>query len=156
MNSDLKILVAGPKRSGKTAKLIGICYDMNLPFVVTDERQNDLIELESKRLSMPIKIKFVGELKEDGYEGPIVMERSSLFSKSDWRYIQSHCIIYAESREVETVINTGKTKSNCTFCMLFASITTIFIYHFFGIYFAGIFSFLLGLYSVSKLFHKTK
>jgi hypothetical protein len=145
MRSDLKVLVAGPKGSGKTTELVRICYDMNLPFIVGTEEQLNSIEKISKQILMPIKIKFVGELMEDGYEGPIVIERGVFFSKMDWRYIQNHCVIYAESREVDKVIYTKKSYTESLSWMFAGCFITLLMYHYGGLRFAGVFGVFVGL-----------
>lgn len=131
MRSDLKILVAGPKGSGKTTELIRICYDMNLPFIVANDSQYSIIQEQSKNLFLPIKVKFVEELMDDGYEGPIVLERVALFARFEWEYIKRHCIIYAESREAARVISTD-TPLGTYLSFLFAGCFITFLSYYFG------------------------
>lgn len=154
MRSDLKVLVAGPKGSGKTAELIRICHDMNLPFVVRDEKQCRLVEHQSIGLLMPIKIKFVGELMEDGYEGPIVIERGGFFTKLEWVYIQSHCVIYAESKEAERVIVTNKSYTPYFSWMFAGCVSTSIFCYFGGLRFAAGYSLLVVLIHIISLFRK--
>jgi hypothetical protein len=144
MQNDLKILVAGPKRSGKTMELIRICYDMNLPFVVANENQYSATRAQCNRLSFPIKVKFVEELIEDGYEGPIVIERAALFGKFEWEYIKRHCVIYAESREVARVISTDTPLGAYLSWLLAGFLITFSLYYFGGMRFAGVFGFFVG------------